>query len=65
VAWAFTAILTTSPVRTKKGAKESLFQKLTALAYFLATLHNRTAEGIGVNFGMAADALINTGDAQS
>jgi len=36
----------------QSGAKESLFQKLTALAYFLATLHNRTANGIGVNFGM-------------
>ena len=26
-----------------KGAREPLFEKLTALAYFLATLHNRTA----------------------
>jgi aminoglycoside phosphotransferase len=28
----------------------SLFEKLTALAYFLATLHNRTANGQGVDF---------------
>ncbi len=27
-----------------------LYQKLTALAYFLATFHNRTANGYGVNF---------------
>ncbi len=27
-----------------------LFEKLTALAYFLATLHNRTANGYGVDF---------------
>jgi aminoglycoside phosphotransferase (APT) family kinase protein len=27
-----------------------LFSKLTALAYFLATLHNRTANGAGVDF---------------
>jgi thiamine kinase-like enzyme len=27
-----------------------LFEKLTALAYFLATLHNRTANGLGVDF---------------
>jgi aminoglycoside phosphotransferase (APT) family kinase protein len=27
-----------------------LFEKLTALAYFLATLHNRTANGQGVDF---------------
>ncbi len=29
----------------REGARECLFQKLTALAYFLATLHNRTATG--------------------
>jgi aminoglycoside phosphotransferase (APT) family kinase protein len=28
----------------------ALFGKLTALAYFLATLHNRTANGLGVDF---------------
>ena len=27
----------------REGEREALFQKLTALAYFLATLHNRTA----------------------
>jgi len=30
--------------------RTELFSKLTALAYFLATLHNRTANGLGVNF---------------
>ena len=29
----------------REGAREALFGKLTALAYFLATLHNRTATG--------------------
>jgi len=29
---------------------QPLFEKLTALAYFLATLHNRTANGQGVDF---------------
>jgi aminoglycoside phosphotransferase (APT) family kinase protein len=29
---------------------QPLFEKLTALAYFLATLHNRTANGRGVDF---------------
>jgi hypothetical protein len=29
-----------------------LFAKLTALAYFLATLHNRTANGHGVDFNL-------------
>jgi serine/threonine protein kinase len=29
---------------------QQLFDKLTALAYFLATLHNRTANNYGVNF---------------
>lgn len=32
------------------GASERLFRKLTALAYFLATLHNHTANGVPVNF---------------
>lgn len=34
----------------RKGARDSLFQKLTALAYFLATLHNRTAHDSKVDF---------------
>ncbi len=29
---------------------ERLYEKLTALAYFMATFHNRTANGYGVNF---------------
>ena len=33
-----------------QGQSRSLYQKLTALAYFLATLHNRTANGHGVDF---------------
>lgn len=35
----------------RKGERDALFAKLTALAYFLATLHNRTANGCGVDFG--------------
>ena len=34
-----------------KGERQALFRKLTALAYFLATLHNRTAIGDRVDFG--------------
>ena len=34
----------------REGAREPLFQKLTALAYFLATVHNRTAIGDRVDF---------------
>jgi aminoglycoside phosphotransferase (APT) family kinase protein len=33
-----------------QGQSRQLFEKLTALAYFLATLHNRTANGLGVDF---------------
>ena len=33
-----------------QGQRAELFARLTALAYFLATLHNRTANGLGVNF---------------
>ena len=33
-----------------KGEREALFRKLTALAYFLATLHNRTATADRVDF---------------
>ena len=33
-----------------QGRSQPLFEKLTALAYFLATLHNRTATGVGVGF---------------
>jgi aminoglycoside phosphotransferase (APT) family kinase protein len=32
------------------GGRDALFQKLTALAYFLATFHNHTANGLGVDF---------------
>src|SRR5260370_41558309 len=32
------------------GQSQPLFEKLTALAYFLATLHNRTANAQGVDF---------------
>jgi aminoglycoside phosphotransferase (APT) family kinase protein len=34
----------------KKGEREALFQKLAALGYFLATLHNRTAADCTVDF---------------
>lgn len=34
----------------RNGARDALFQKLTALAYFLATLHNRTAQDSNVDF---------------
>lgn len=34
----------------RKGERDALFQKLTALAYFLATLHNRTAQDSKVDF---------------
>jgi len=33
-----------------QGQSQPLFDKLTALAYFLATLHNRTANGLAVDF---------------
>lgn len=33
-----------------RGGSRPLFEKLTALAYFLSTLHNRTANTHGVNF---------------
>ncbi len=33
-----------------QGESQPLFDKLTALAYFLATLHNRTANGLRVDF---------------
>jgi len=36
---------------SRRGEREALFARLTALAYFLATLHNRTANGLGVDFG--------------
>ena len=36
---------------SRQGQREALFAKLTALAYFLASLHNRTANGLGVDFG--------------
>lgn len=34
----------------REGARDALFQKLTSLAWFLASLHNRTANGIRVDF---------------
>ena|ERR1700693_3211680 len=34
----------------REGARDALFQKLTALAYFLATLHNRTSTNLKVDF---------------
>jgi len=34
----------------REGAGKTLFQKLTAIAYFLATMHTRTARGAGVDF---------------
>jgi aminoglycoside phosphotransferase (APT) family kinase protein len=33
-----------------QGHAQRLLEKLTALGYFLATLHNRTANGLGVDF---------------
>ena len=33
-----------------QGQSQQLFEKLTALGYFLATLHNRTAIALGVDF---------------
>jgi len=34
----------------REGARAALFQKLTSLAWFLASMHNRTASGVGVDF---------------
>ena len=34
----------------RKGERDALFQKLGSLAYFLATLHNRTAHDSKVDF---------------
>jgi Ser/Thr protein kinase RdoA (MazF antagonist) len=34
----------------RKGTRDALFQKLAALACFLAAMHNRTANGIRVDF---------------
>jgi hypothetical protein len=52
----------------REGAREALFQKLTTLAYFLATLHNRTAtrDRVDVNrdcsyFDRVMDQLKNWG----
>jgi aminoglycoside phosphotransferase (APT) family kinase protein len=33
-----------------RGDHDKLYQKLTALAYFLSSFHNRTAIGVGVDF---------------
>ncbi|MDA8333383.1 MAG: phosphotransferase [Peptococcaceae bacterium] len=35
----------------RRGERDLLFGKLTALAYFLASLHNRTAGDTGIDFG--------------
>lgn len=52
----------------REGARDALFQKLSALAYFLATMHNRTATGERVDFnqdcsyfGKIMDQLKNWG----
>ena len=52
----------------REGERQALFQKLTALAYFLATLHNRTATGARADmnadcsyFGRIMDQLKNAG----
>jgi len=52
----------------QEGARESLFLKLTALSYFLATMHNRTATGLRVDmsgdcsyFDQIMDQLKNRG----
>ena len=37
------------------GEQEKLFQRLTALAYFLSVLHNRTANGSKVDFQPSCD----------
>lgn len=45
------------------GRRDQLFRKLTALAYFLATLHNRTTNGYGVDFAQDCgylDQLVHT-----
>jgi aminoglycoside phosphotransferase (APT) family kinase protein len=45
------------------GRRAQLFRKLTSLAYFLATLHNRTANGYSVNFSQDCaylDRLVRT-----
>jgi aminoglycoside phosphotransferase (APT) family kinase protein len=46
----------------QRGDNDRLFCKLTALAYFLSTFHNRTAIGVGVDFHQDCaymDRLIN------
>jgi aminoglycoside phosphotransferase (APT) family kinase protein len=40
-----------------QGQSQPLYDKLTALAYFLATLHNRTANGKTVDFNQDCDYL--------
>jgi hypothetical protein len=41
----------------KHGDSARLYQKLTALAYFLSTFHNRTAIGVGVEFNQDCDYM--------
>jgi aminoglycoside phosphotransferase (APT) family kinase protein len=41
----------------RTGDHGNLYHKLTALAYFLASFHNRTANGIGVEFNEDCDYM--------
>jgi aminoglycoside phosphotransferase (APT) family kinase protein len=41
----------------REGARDTLLQKLTALAYFLAAMHNRTANGMRVDFNTEGSYL--------
>ncbi len=41
----------------RNGDHGMLYRKLTALAYFLATFHNRTAIGVGVEFHQDCDYM--------
>ena len=41
----------------RTGEHGNLYHKLTALAYFLASFHNRTANGIGVEFNEDCDYM--------
>jgi len=41
----------------QSGDRGKLYHKLTALAYFLSTFHNRTAAGVGVEFNQDCDYM--------
>lgn len=41
----------------RSGDHDKLYRKLTALAYFLASFHNRTATGVGVEFHQDCDYM--------